>query len=164
RTLRDHPAQRPRRGRDHHRGRADVALERLGDHRQQRAGAEARRAARRVRSAGAGRRRSRAGLHGALPLARGDAAVSLVETLEHGPIRELRLARPPVNALDPALSHAIAEAVAGAVAAGARGLVLSGGPKVFSAGLDVPSLVSLGAGRKALRAPRATLFEAARAL
>lgn len=90
--------------------------------------------------------------------------MSLVEILEHGAIHELRLARPPVNALDPALSRAIADAVARAVGAGARGLVLSGGPKVFSAGLDVPYLVSLGADRKTLRAAWDTFFDAARAL
>ena len=73
----------------------------------------------------------------------------LVESIDHGPIRELRLARPPVNALDPALSGALAAAVSAAAApgSGVMGLVLSGGPKVFSAGLDVPYLVSLGADR-----------------
>ena len=64
----------------------------------------------------------------------------LVTLIEHGAIRELRLSRPPVNALDPALSQAIAAAVAQAAGDGVQGLVLSGGPKVFSAGLDVPYL------------------------
>ena len=35
----------------------------------------------------------------------------LVTTLDHGAVRELRLSRPPVNALDPALSQAIAAEV-----------------------------------------------------
>src|SRR5690606_29574046 len=94
------------------------------------------------------------------------AMPQLVETIDHGPIRELRLARPPVNALDPALSGELAAAVAAACAAGSgvARLVLSGGPKVFSAGLDVPYLVSLGADRDALRAAWEAFFLAARAI
>jgi enoyl-CoA hydratase/carnithine racemase len=89
---------------------------------------------------------------------------ALVETIDHGAVRELRLARPPVNALDPRLCSAIAAAVASAADAGVHGLVLSGGPKVFSAGLDVPYLVSLGDDRSGLRAAWEAFFEAARAL
>src|SRR5690606_6432620 len=94
------------------------------------------------------------------------AMPQLVETIDHGPIRELRLARPPVNALDPVLSGELAAAVAAACVPGSRvaGLVLSGGPKVFSAGLDVPYLVSLGADRDALRAAWEAFFLAARAI
>ena len=58
-------------------------------------------------------------------------------------IVELRMARPPVNALDPTLLAALDEAIAAAVAGNAAGLVLSGGPGVFSAGLDVPHLLTL---------------------
>lgn len=89
---------------------------------------------------------------------------SLLETIDHGAIRELKLARPPVNALDPELCRQIAAAVADAAAAGVRGLVLGGGPKVFSAGLDVPYLVSLGGDRAALHAAWESFFAAARAL
>ena len=89
---------------------------------------------------------------------------ALVEVIEHGPVRELRLARSPVNALDPALCRAIADAIGMAVRDDVRGLVLSGGPKVFSAGLDVPYLVSLGQDRAALRATWNAFFDAARAL
>ena len=89
---------------------------------------------------------------------------AVVGISDHGAVRELRLARPPVNALDPALCHAIADAVDAAVRDGIRGLVLAGGPKVFSAGLDVPYLVSLGADRDALRATWDAFFQAARAL
>lgn len=88
----------------------------------------------------------------------------LLDTVEHGEVRELRLARPPVNALDPALCHAIAGAVDAAARDGVGGLVLAGGPKVFSAGLDVPYLVSLGDDRAALRAAWDAFFAAARAL
>jgi enoyl-CoA hydratase/carnithine racemase len=89
---------------------------------------------------------------------------TLVERIEHGPIRELKLARAPVNALDPALCGALAAAIHEASAAGVQGLVLSGGPKVFSAGLDVPYLLSLGEDRVALRAAWEAFFTAARAL
>jgi enoyl-CoA hydratase/carnithine racemase len=66
----------------------------------------------------------------------------MLETIDHGPVRELRLARPPANALDPALIDALREAVAGARRGGARALVLSGRPGMFSAGLDVPHLLT----------------------
>jgi enoyl-CoA hydratase/carnithine racemase len=90
--------------------------------------------------------------------------MSLVQTFAHGDIHELRLARPPVNALDPQVCAALADAIAASVDAGARALVLSGGPKVFSAGLDVPYLLSLGEDRAALAAAWGEFFRAARAL
>jgi enoyl-CoA hydratase/carnithine racemase len=89
---------------------------------------------------------------------------ALVEVVAHGPIHELKLARPPVNALDPDLCRQLRDAIAAALGDGAQGLLLSGGPKVFSAGLDVPYLLSLGADRAALGAAWAGFFEAARAL
>ncbi|MFR0657283.1 enoyl-CoA hydratase-related protein, partial [Pantoea sp. SIMBA_079] len=67
----------------------------------------------------------------------------LLESVDQGPIRELRLARPPVNALNPALCLALRDAIDAAVADGMAGLVLAGGPKVFSGGLDVPHLLAL---------------------
>jgi Delta3-Delta2-enoyl-CoA isomerase len=81
----------------------------------------------------------------------------LIEIIEHGAVRELRLARPPVNALSPelivALGRALDEAVAsprpGEPAPGAPraepvgAVVLSGAPGMFSAGLDVPHLLTL---------------------
>lgn len=90
--------------------------------------------------------------------------MSLVEITVHGDIHELRLARPPVNALDPSLCKALAAAITDAVANGARGIVLAGGPKVFSAGLDVPFLLSLGDDQDALLSAWNAFFEAARAL
>ncbi|TAK38092.1 MAG: enoyl-CoA hydratase/isomerase family protein [Lysobacteraceae bacterium] len=90
--------------------------------------------------------------------------MSLVEAVDHGSIRELRLSRPPVNALDPALCRAIADAVAAAASDGVGGIVLAGGPKVFSAGLDVPYLVSLGEDRRALHEAWNAFFLAARAI
>ena len=88
----------------------------------------------------------------------------LVERIVHGPVHELRLARAPVNALNPDLCTALADAIAGAPDAGAQGVVLSGGPTVFSAGLDVPYLLSLGDDRNALLAAWGAFFDAARAL
>ena len=90
--------------------------------------------------------------------------MSLVETLVHGHVTELRLARAPVNALNPELCNDLSNALAGAVANGAGGIVLSGGPKVFSAGLDVPYLLSLGDDQAALLRAWTAFFDAARAL
>jgi len=86
----------------------------------------------------------------------------MIEHSQHQGIHELRLARPPVNALDPQLCRQLREAVAAAVAGGAQGIVLSGGPGAFSAGLDVPHLLGLDA--QALRDAWGGFIEAARAL
>ena len=67
----------------------------------------------------------------------------MLDTIKHDAIHELRLARPPVNALDPALVRALREAIAQARREGARGIVLSGRVGLFSAGLDVPVLLML---------------------
>lgn len=67
----------------------------------------------------------------------------MLERITHDDILELRLARPPVNALDPGLIAAIRSAVLAAPDEGARALVLSAGPGLFSAGLDVPALLAL---------------------
>lgn len=88
----------------------------------------------------------------------------LIDTTVHGLVHELRLARPPVNALDPALCRALVDAIGDAVAGGAQGIVLAGNPKVFSAGLDVPHLLSLGEDHAALMAAWTGFFEAARAI
>ncbi|MDH5824160.1 enoyl-CoA hydratase/isomerase family protein [Luteimonas sp. RD2P54] len=79
-------------------------------------------------------------------------------------IVELRLERAPVNALDPDLCAELRSAIDAAVDGGAEGLVLSGGPKVFSAGLDVPFLLTVQADAAALRQAWNTFFDAARAL
>jgi enoyl-CoA hydratase/carnithine racemase len=73
----------------------------------------------------------------------------MITTIDHGPVRELRLSRPPANALSPELIAALGEAVAGAPGEGARALVLSGSPGMFSGGLDVPVLLPLD--RSAIR-------------
>ncbi|RYG39262.1 MAG: enoyl-CoA hydratase/isomerase family protein [Burkholderiales bacterium] len=90
--------------------------------------------------------------------------MSLVETIVHGQVAELRLTRAPVNALNPELCEDLKHALGSAVATGARGIVLAGGPKVFSAGLDVPYLLSLGEDQAALLQAWTAFFDAARAL
>lgn len=67
----------------------------------------------------------------------------MLETHLHGPIIELRLARPPVNALNPELIAALRQAIEAAPGQGHQAIVLSGHPGLFSAGLDVPTLLGL---------------------
>ncbi|WP_064750119.1 enoyl-CoA hydratase/isomerase family protein [Lysobacter firmicutimachus] len=90
--------------------------------------------------------------------------MSFVETQTHGDIVEIRLNRAPVNALDPQLCNETREAIDKAVSHGAHGIVLSGGPKVFSAGLDVPYLLSLGERKDHLLLAWQAFFGLARAL
>jgi enoyl-CoA hydratase/carnithine racemase len=62
---------------------------------------------------------------------------------DHGGVLEIQLARPPVNALNPALVRELRTAVEAAPGAGARAIVLSGTPGMYSGGLDVPELLQL---------------------
>ncbi|HYU31718.1 MAG TPA: enoyl-CoA hydratase/isomerase family protein [Thermoanaerobaculia bacterium] len=80
----------------------------------------------------------------------------MLSTIDHGPIREIRLSRPPANALSPELIAALGEAVAGAPKEGFRALVLSGSPGWFSGGLDVPHLLPLD--RAAIRQTWESLY------
>lgn len=61
---------------------------------------------------------------------------------DHGDIREIHLARPPVNAFDPALVGALTDALEQAETE-ARAVILCGRDGMFSAGLDVPTLLTL---------------------
>jgi len=70
----------------------------------------------------------------------------MLDTIRHDAITELRLARPPVNALDPGLVRALRAAIDAAPAQGARGIALSGRPGMYSGGLDVPALLQLDRG------------------
>lgn len=65
----------------------------------------------------------------------------MLEHHDHGSVRELRLARPPANALDPELLNTLLESIREPGSADA--LVLSGAPGMFSGGLDVPTLLRL---------------------
>mgnify|MGYP001824243406 FL=1 len=66
----------------------------------------------------------------------------MLEIIDHGAIREIRLARPPANALNPELTAALGVALEEAGGA-ARAVVVTGRPGMFSAGLDVPELIEL---------------------
>jgi Delta3-Delta2-enoyl-CoA isomerase len=70
-------------------------------------------------------------------------SLRMILTFEHGAVRELRLNRPPVNALAPELVAALLHSVQMAPREGKRALVLSGSPGMFSAGLDVAVLLKL---------------------
>lgn len=61
---------------------------------------------------------------------------------KHDAITEIQFARPPVNALNLDLLRALQAALAEAVRDGARGIVLSGTQGMFSAGVDVPALLT----------------------
>lgn len=65
----------------------------------------------------------------------------MIETFQHDAITEIQLAQPPVNALNLATLHALRAALDESVRGGARGIVLSGMPGMFSAGVDVPALL-----------------------
>jgi enoyl-CoA hydratase/carnithine racemase len=88
----------------------------------------------------------------------------LIETRDIGTIRCLQLSRPPVNALDPDLCRALIAAIEEAGKDGVCGLVLAGSPKIFSGGLDVPYLLSLGDDRRAVLECWQAFFGAARLL
>ncbi len=68
----------------------------------------------------------------------------MIETEWHDGIAEIRLARPPVNALDPGLVTELRAGLRARIDAGAGAVVLAGLPGVFSAGLDLPRLLELG--------------------
>lgn len=86
----------------------------------------------------------------------------MIEQITHGDFLEIRLSRPPVNALNFELLDALVQAVEQAPSSGAKGIVLSGGAKVFSGGLDVPYL--LGCSDAELKACWSRFFDAARAI
>ncbi len=68
----------------------------------------------------------------------------MLERIDHDGILELRLARPPVNALNQELLETLRDAIEAAPASGARALVLSGQAGIFTAGLDLPWLMQQG--------------------
>jgi len=70
-------------------------------------------------------------------------ALRMIQTINHGSIREVRLNRPPVNALTSEVLVALRKAISSAAKEDVKALVLSGAPGRFSAGLDVPALMQL---------------------
>ena len=67
----------------------------------------------------------------------------MITSTDHGSVRELRLNRPPANALSPELIASLAEQIKKSPSQGVRAIVMSGTPGMFSAGLDVPLLLTL---------------------
>jgi enoyl-CoA hydratase/carnithine racemase len=65
----------------------------------------------------------------------------MLDIIEHGTIRELKLARPPVNALNLELLRALVAAVGAAKHESA--LVITGQPGLFTAGLDIRTMLQL---------------------
>ena len=86
----------------------------------------------------------------------------MIETLDHGSVQEIRIARPPVNALDSELLVTLIDALRAACVREARAIVVSGTPGMFSAGLDVPQL--LGYSRVQMREFWSYFFGAQQAL
>jgi enoyl-CoA hydratase/carnithine racemase len=66
----------------------------------------------------------------------------MLTKIKHDDILELRLERPPVNALHHPLVQELKSAVEAAPKEGAKAMVISGAPGMFSAGLDVAFLLA----------------------
>ncbi|HEX7817020.1 enoyl-CoA hydratase/isomerase family protein [Dyella sp.] len=82
----------------------------------------------------------------------------MLNVIRHEAIVELNLARPPVNALSLELLDTLCLTFDQAVADGARGVLLSGAQGMFSAGVDVPSLI--GSDRSQVRTYWRAFFSA----
>nr|VFK20209.1 MAG: Enoyl-CoA hydratase/carnithine racemase [Candidatus Kentron sp. LPFa]VFK34654.1 MAG: Enoyl-CoA hydratase/carnithine racemase [Candidatus Kentron sp. LPFa] len=61
----------------------------------------------------------------------------MLKKIDHGPIREIQLDHPPVNALRAPMINALRHAIDDARNEGAEALMLSGAPGYFSVGLDI---------------------------
>jgi enoyl-CoA hydratase/carnithine racemase len=86
----------------------------------------------------------------------------MINRMIHDEVHELRLNRPPVNALSPDLLQFLSDEVRRSAEQGARAIVLSGREGMFSAGLDVPVLIELD--REELGRALVAFFEAIEAL
>ena len=86
----------------------------------------------------------------------------MINVIEHGRIRELRLNRPPANALTRELLIELMNQVNTASRQGVGALVLTGMPGMFSAGLDIPVLLKLN--RQEIAALWKALYDALGAL
>ncbi len=84
----------------------------------------------------------------------------MLERIEHDGIVELRLSRPPVNALTPEMLNEFVRQIRDACESGASALVVSGRPGMFSAGLDVGHFLTLD--ERSAREGFAALFDAMR--
>ncbi|MEY3013237.1 MAG: hypothetical protein RIT45_1972 [Pseudomonadota bacterium] len=73
-----------------------------------------------------------------------DTGASCIRIERHGEIAILRLARPPVNAIEGAFCRDLVAALDALEAdTEVRGVILAGRPGLFSAGLDLPALLAL---------------------
>ncbi len=86
----------------------------------------------------------------------------MLDVISHADIVELRINRPPANALNHRLLEALLSARDSAIDGGARGLILSGREGMFSAGIDVPEL--LDHDRDSMHRFWGLLFSASRSL
>lgn len=66
----------------------------------------------------------------------------MFEFIEHGPVCEIRMAHPPVNAIGPDFMDGLTQALE-EKSTQYRAIVLSGQPGMFSAGLDIVTLARL---------------------
>lgn len=80
----------------------------------------------------------------------------MLDQVSHGAVTELRLNKPPVNALGPELIRHLRETFEGIDPSEHGAIVLSGSPGIFSGGLDVPALLQLD--RDGIRAVWQDLF------
>ncbi len=64
----------------------------------------------------------------------------MLQIIDHGTVRELRLARPPANAINLELAETLIHALQDA-AESAEAIVISGQPGMFTGGLDIPELI-----------------------
>lgn len=84
----------------------------------------------------------------------------MLEKIAHDAVLEIKLSRPPVNALNFELLDLLAKTFEQAPTQGYQGIVFTGGTKVFSGGLDVPYLLTCDA--ENLRACWSRFFDVAR--
>jgi enoyl-CoA hydratase/carnithine racemase len=70
--------------------------------------------------------------------------MATIQQIRHGKVVELRLHRPPFNALNPALVGELLRALQQAQKGEDGAIVLSGSPGVFSVGVDAADVLALG--------------------
>lgn len=86
----------------------------------------------------------------------------MLQLVQHDAVAEIRMDRPPANALNRDLLSALDAAMVRAQAEGARAIVLTGRPGMFSGGLDVPAM--LGLDRAGVEGVWQSFFDLARRL
>ena len=70
----------------------------------------------------------------------------MLERIVHGDVIELKLSRPPVNALSPDLVRELLANIKLAQKDGSGAIILSGQRGVFSVGIDVHAMLKIGRG------------------